>query len=224
MSWDKNRPDGDEKVNASDDKLRENAAAIEDALGKEHRFVTGGLQTGYHNFFIGTVAERNLIVNPTDGMIVFITDLLAGAIVQQIRSSSTWVSINVFDANLPRTNLGNVYTKAQWGQWESIAPSGGALPVDFSKSPRQYATISANTLIANPTNVVAGSGSDLVIDITIGGAGGWAITFDTGYRVPDGLRPLIATATGAKTRLYISGLQTAGQFLVTSVPNIGVIV
>lgn len=220
MAWDKNRPDGDEKVNASDDKLRENAAAIEDALGREHRFVTGGLQTGYHNFFIGTVAERDVLSGPTNGMIVFITDLLSGATVQQIRSGDAWVSVNVFDANLPRTNQGNVFSKAQWGVWESIAPSGGSLAVDFSKSPRQYATISGDTLIANPINVVAGSGADLVIDLTIGGLGGWAITWGTGYRGPDGLKPMIATAAGAKTRLYISSLQTAGQFLVSSVPNI----
>lgn len=48
MSWDRTRPQGSEKIRNSDDLLRENNQALEDALSEGHEFETGGDQSGKH--------------------------------------------------------------------------------------------------------------------------------------------------------------------------------
>ena len=58
MAFDKSLPKGTDKIRDSDDMIRANNAALEDAIGQEHYFITGGDQTGYHKFPFGTTAER----------------------------------------------------------------------------------------------------------------------------------------------------------------------
>ena len=51
MSWDKNKPAGSQKIRLSDDEIRANWAALEDALGRDHNFPgTEGVDAGEHNW------------------------------------------------------------------------------------------------------------------------------------------------------------------------------
>jgi len=58
MTWDKNKPAGSQKIRLSDDEIRANWAALEDALGRDHNFPgTEGVDAGEHNCV--TLRERS---------------------------------------------------------------------------------------------------------------------------------------------------------------------
>jgi len=48
MAFNKNKPAGSDKIRLSDDVIRENWQALEDAISAGHEFATGGEQTGKH--------------------------------------------------------------------------------------------------------------------------------------------------------------------------------
>jgi len=49
MVWDKEKPQGNQKIRLSDDEIRANNAALEAAIDLDHDFTTGGTQTGEHH-------------------------------------------------------------------------------------------------------------------------------------------------------------------------------
>jgi len=58
MAFDKSLPAGNDKIRDSDDMIRDNNEALEDAINAEHYFATGGDQSGIHKFPIGDTASR----------------------------------------------------------------------------------------------------------------------------------------------------------------------
>ena len=229
MPFDKNLPSGGDKAKLLDDTTRANFAALETALASEHDFLTGGAQTGRHKFGIGNTASRDAQTGMVTGSIWFNTGLRVGGFVLQIKLGSTWFDLDVYQpATIPRINEQIPYIVTQWSNWTSVTPTAGSpntLTVALGTSSAcalKYATITADTKLSNPTGAVSGAGTTCVFDILIGGAGGYNFTFDTQYRAANGLKPIVSTAVGSKTRLYIESLQD-GTYLVSSKPAIGAI-
>ena len=221
MTWNKNLPDGDKKLSLGDDDLRANAAAIEAAFDLEHDFTTAAGQTGRHHFGYGNTAARNAATGIAAGTLWFNTEIATPNTVLQVYDGAAWDDLDVFNAQVPRLNLQNVWTKAQWAGFSSITPGAGSpmtLAIDFAAGQRQYATLTAATKFVNPTHPVAASGSELLIDITMGGAGGYAITWDNLYVSSNGLTPVISSGVSEVTRVFISALQN-GKYLVSTAPN-----
>jgi hypothetical protein len=220
MAWNKNLPDGGIDAAQLDNDVRTNNSAIESAIDLEHYFATGSTQHGRHKFGRGTQADRTALSNVADGMLYFVTDLVTGKIVPTIRDAAAWVSLTVYDALIARLDVKNQWTKPQYATWELITMSAGNLAVDYDKSPRQYANISANVTITNPVNDVAANGATIELDLTITGAGGWTVTWGNLYRSANSMKPVIAAVTGNKTKVFITGQQD-GTYLVATQPNIG---
>jgi hypothetical protein len=227
MAWIKTLPDGDLGIEQGDDAIRTNNDAVELALDAEHYFATGGSQTGRHKFGVGTTAARNALT-AQQGMIWYNTDVYAGHVCVQIYNAAAWVNIDVFQTNLFRTDAQTRSTVPQYADWLNVAVTGAGpylVACDFLTSPRKYCTLTQNVTLSNPVNDLGAgvASADVLFDFIQDGTGGRTITFSNKYFSPDGLRPIVSTVAGARTRLYISGTQN-GNYLVTSVPNMVVIV
>lgn len=221
MAWDKNQPDGGADIALGDNKIRENNAALETALGREHEFSTGGANSGRHAFLTGNNATRDAIANWVAGSIYFNTEVRSGAICMQRYSGSAWVDLDVFQSSIPRENEQSQFTVCQFASWASVTPGAGSpdtLAVDLSLSPNKYATIVGDTIISNPTNAVASHGTSVRLILTMSGAG-HVITWGNNYRFMNGIAPVIASASGAKTCVYIESQQD-GTYLASTAPNV----
>lgn len=221
MAWDKNLPSGSNDIAQGDNAIRDNNAAIETALGQEHEFSTGGTNSGRHKFGSGNSAAQAAITTWQNGSIYFRTDLRSGKIVLQRYSGSAWVDIDVYQSSLPRTNEQSPYTVTQWGTWASVTPGAGTpdtLAIDLSLSPYKYATIVGDTIIQNPTNALASNGTTCLLFLTMSGAG-HVITWGSNYRTPGGVTPAVASASGAKTLVYIQSCQD-GTYAVTTLAGL----
>lgn len=221
MAWDKNLPAGGNDIALGDNAIRDNNAALETALGTEHEFSTGGTNAGRHKFGSGNSAAQAAITTWQNGSIYFRTDLRSGKIVLQRYSGSAWVDIDVYQSSLPRVNEQSPYTVTQWGTWASVTPAAGTpdtLAIDLSLSPYKYATIVGDTLISNPTNALASNGTTCLLFLTMSGAGN-VITWGSNYRTPGGITPAVASASGAKTLVYIQSCQD-GTYAVTTLAGL----
>lgn len=221
MAWDKNLPAGGNDIALGDDAIRANNAAIETAVGREHEFSTGGTNSGRHAFLTGNNATRDAISNWVAGSIYFNTEVRSGAICMQRYSGTAWVDLDVFQSTLPRLNAQSQWTVAQFAAWASVTPGAGSpdtLAIDLSLSPNKYATIVGDTIISNPTNAVASHGTVVRLILTMSGAG-HVITWGNNYRFANGVEPVVASANGAKTCVYIESQQD-GTYLASTAPNV----
>lgn len=222
MAWDKDLPNGSVNIAQGDNAIRDNNTAIETALGQEHEFSTGGTNAGRHKFVSGNTAARDAITTWVDGSVFFNTEVRSGAICIQRYNGSSWVNLDIFSTTIPRLNEQSIYTVTQVATWAQVTPGAGSpdtLAVDLALSPRKYATIVGDTIISNPTNAIASNGSDVILELTMSGSG-HVITFGSHYVSMGGIAPVVSSANGSKTRLYISSMQTASSYLVSSVPGI----
>ena len=221
MAWDKNLPNGGADIAQGDNSIRDNNAALETAINAEHEFSTGGVNSGRHKFGSGNNAARNAITTWVAGSVWFNTEVRAGSICLQRYSGSAWVNLDIFDADVPRLGEQSVFTVAQFAQWAQVVPGAGSpdtLAIDLANSPKKYATIVGDTIISNPTNPVSSCGTNIELDLTMSGAG-HVITFGNEYKFIGGITPAIASSNGAKTKVFISSLQSGG-YLLTTAPGI----
>lgn len=224
MAWDKDLPSGSLDIAQGDNAIRANNAAIESAFGQEHEFSTGGTNAGRHKFGSGNSAAQAAITTWQNGSIYFRTDLRSGKIVLQRYSGSAWVDLDVYQTDIPRTDEQSPYTVTQWGTWASVTPGAGTpdtLAIDLSLSPYKYATIVGDTIISNPTNALASNGTTCLLFLTMSGAG-HVITWGSNYRTVGGITPAVASASGAKTLVYIQSCQD-GTYAVTTLPGLAAI-
>lgn len=229
MPFDKNLPSGGDKAKLLDDTTRANFAALEAALTVEHDFTTGSTQSGRHKFGIGNTASRDAQTGMVTGSIWFNTGLRVGGLVMQVKLGSLWFDLDVYQpATIPRINEQIPFLVTQWSNWTQVTPIAGSpntLTVNLGTvqaGALKYATITADTKLSNPSNAVAAAGTTCIFDITIGGSGGYNFTFDTLYRAANGLKPIVSSVVGSRTRLYIESMQD-GTYLVSSKPAIGAI-
>ena len=204
MAWDKNQPVGSVVANQLDDLIRTNNEGLETAVNAEHYFVTGGTQTGRHKFGVGTEATRN----GTSGLAVAgAVWILTGG---DIPTGQCEVSVYDGTAAAWRKSGGRMllelnsnWTKAQFGDWVTISPSGTEYTPDFSLSNFFKFTPNANFTLKNPTSKpAANKGASYIFEITQGSGGSKAITFDTDYVFGSGIDSVLSTAAGAIDYLY----------------------
>lgn len=224
MAWDKDKPSGGDDAGELDNYVRTNNAALESAVDTEHYFATGGSQTGRHKFGFGTTAVRNALT-PQENMIFFNTDAYSGSvdlthIVVQGYHSGSWRNLDVVQSNIFRTDAKTRSTVPQFSDWLNVPISAGNVACDLATSPSKYVTLTQSVTLQNPINdyAVGTARADVVFDFIQNGTGGWTVTFSNNYRSAYGLVPVISTAPGSRTRLYISGTQE-GKYLVSTAPS-----
>lgn len=84
MTWDATKPSGAQKIRLSDEEIRANWDALEDALDREHTFPgTLGGTAGIHSFPVGAAAPTGY-----EGRIAIVDDIL------QWYSNSAWRNIH----------------------------------------------------------------------------------------------------------------------------------
>ncbi len=71
--------------------------------------------------------------------------------------------------------------------------------IDLSLNNNFTATLTEDTTLANPTNIVAGQSGRIAITQA---AGDYTVAFDTYYKFPGGSTPSVSTGTGALDLLY----------------------
>lgn len=240
MAFDKSLPPGNTRINIGDNSIRENNEGVEDALGGavgdgadlsgasprpgEHRFVTGGNQSGRHAFKHGALADQNglSVSSEDDGWVIMRTDVRTGRRCWFVYDGSNWSAVDVGTGDVPRIDENSQFTAAQEYQWESVVPAAGTLSLDFSTQPAKYATVPASALmtVANPSNApAAGFGSTYYLQLTNAGTGA-TIAWGSAYRAANSLEPAFNAASGAVNFYALTMLQT-GAVLVHSSPAVG---
>lgn len=82
-NYDKTLPSGSASIRLGDDKIRDNMAALEEALSVEHNFPdnAGGSRRGRHKFGVGTQAARTAAIGtPATGEVWFDTNYYAWSV------------------------------------------------------------------------------------------------------------------------------------------------
>jgi hypothetical protein len=221
MTWDKAKPDGNLSIALGDDDIRTNNDALEPALDFEHGFATGGVQTGRHKFSLDTKANIDVQSGPLTGSIAIATDPRPnGSLVHY--TGTAWVYTDIGVGNVAYVDEVGDWTAMQNSTWLQVVPAASLIAVDASLSAAQYATISGNITISNPTNTVAGSAASIMLEITMG-AGSLTISWGNNYHAANGAAPVFGDSNGDINVFLLSRLQ-AGTWLVTSVSDISVIV
>lgn len=240
MAFDKSLPPGNTRISLGDNSIRDNNEGVEDAFGGtvgdgsdlsgssprsgEHRFVTGGNQSGRHVFKHGAVAEQNglSVSSEDDGWVIMRTDVRTGRRCWFVYDGSNWAAIDVGTGDIPRIDENSQFTAAQEFEWQSVVPAAGTLTLDFATQPSKYATVPASALmtIANPSNPPdAGFGSTYYLQLTNAGTGA-SLAWGSNYVSANGLTPAFNAASGAINFYVLSVLQT-GSILVHASPAVG---
>lgn len=241
MAFDKSTPAGSTKVSLGDNAIRDNNDALEDALGGtvgdgadlagagtprpgEHRFVTGGDQSGRHTFKHGTSTEQAALSTSSedDGWVIMRTDIRSGKRVWMVYDGSAWDTVDVGVTDIPRVDENSVYTAVQEFVWESVSPSGGTLTLDCETDHAKYATVPASSVmtIANLSNKpAAGNGCTIYLKLTNAGTGS-SLSWGSEYRTANGVTPSFDTGSGA-INIYALTVLDDGNVWISSAPDLG---
>ena len=218
MAWDKTLPDGTLSIAQGDDDIRENNDSLEIALDLEHRFTTGGNQSGRHVFYYGTSAGVAGLADVDDGSIAFEESSRgAGNPVLRVREGGVWRQLDVAQ-DVARLDEANDWSAPNNFEWVSVTPAAGTpdtLAVDLTLSSYKYATISGDTEISNPSGAVAGYAQNVLLQITNSGAG-HTITWGSAYRAPNGVAPIYDDSDAAVNIFSLTILQTGGVLVTTA--------
>lgn len=215
MVWDKNAASGSLKVNQFDDAVRTNSDALETALDAEHDFTTGGTQTGQHHFSRDTNATQTTAASSSvDGRLLFTTDDRSGERVPYVVESGALVAVTPA-APVPRTDEVQDWTAGQYGSVVDVTPGAGTPKTfdwDLADGNFFRATIDANTIINNPADAL---GTDemgqFTIQLTMDGAGGHTITFDTKLLPAFGAQPAVNSGSSEITLIHVTRLAESGK-------------
>lgn len=175
------------------------------AMNKSRMAVEHSETEGRHTFGFGSVAVRNAISTWEDGAVFFASGISAFGYVMQIRVSGTWENVYP-DDTVPNLAGLNEWTAGQFVVPVSVVPAGGSpntLAVSAVTAPYKYATITADTILSNPSSYTSGRATSVDFQITQDGTGGHALTFGTSYKFPGGAAPTIAQGAGETTLLNL---------------------
>lgn len=226
MVWDPNLPDEDQDIAQGPIDIKANNAALETGIGAEHRFADGGNQSGTHTFNTDTTANLDLLSDSAEGRIGFSTDEISGKHVLMFHDGADFEPADVNPGNVPRTDSTNVFEKPNWtdeydATGDLVSGSPDTLTIDLANATFQSVTLTNDTLIDGVTNDQSGKLTTILLEITQGGAGGHAVTWDTPatFVAPNGVGPIIEGTAG-----YLSLVQmtknSAGTWIVTSLPKL----
>ncbi len=189
---------------------RDHRKAVFDSLEIEH-----DTAEGYHKFGIGDIAARDMVEDEmVIGSVWLLTEGGISAFWSHLVSTGPPVWANT-DArsDAPHLDEQSDFTGTQWATYDTITPTGSfpdEVAIDFALSPYKRVEITADSDISNPINLLAasGKGATIVLDLTMDGTGGHAITFSSRYHTGGGATLQIATAADAITTIYIKKMST----------------
>jgi hypothetical protein len=247
--WNKTLPDGNKNIALGDDDIRLNNDALEAALSLEHDFEGLGpsLQTGRHNFFVGTIADIGDIDEANDGAhdgsIAFANDARTGQYVLYVYKDDdgagpnlgTWVPVDIADGLfVPRTNEQSIYETAQWADIEACNVASGEvvdgpvaqMSIDLSKAAYRYHDLVKDLNITNFTNVNGANSTTLILEVQqpSAGAGPYNVTFESSniFETSFGAAPVIGLGSDEKTIIQFTRTRL-GTWLVTTQPSVSFI-
>lgn len=105
-------------------------------------------------------------------------------------------------------NAINIFTKTQAGTPQVLTSSGGFVAFDASNGNNARLTLTENTTLQNPTNLIDGSGGNIQITQ---GAGPYTLAFGGAWTTIDGSATTVSTTNGAVNLLtwyYDNGVLT----------------
>lgn len=228
MAWDQDLPDGDLDIAQGDDDIRTNNAALETALDAEHRFTTGGNQSGTHTFNVDTTANVAALSNSDTGRIAFSDDEIAGQYVLQVYAAGAWNNADINPGNVPRTDEINVFDNPNWSEvydatGDIVAGSPDTLEVPLDQAPVITATLAGDTLIdgMGATGDQSGDVTTIILELVQPGGGGVTVTWDspTTFVAPYGAAPIVDEGASARTICQLTKTST-GVWVVTTLPDV----
>lgn len=149
--------------------------AVENALKKEHSYTPGGIAENdcVHTFGIGNDATRDGAANQAlwinnPGCIWFNTET-GETLLQMYDGTAPYDNTKWTTVPLEILKMSNQWEKNQWGLWQELTPSGGAVTPDWSSGHAFYVDpITAQLTINNPTNLPdTGVGGELEFQTAI---------------------------------------------------------
>lgn len=227
MAFDKTLPSGSANIALGDDAIRANNEALDDALKLEHRFTTGGNQSGVHVFITDTTTNLDLLPNRVDvpGSIGFSSsERTAANPVLMYHDGTSFVPADVSPGNIPRTDAQNVYENTNWADVVSVTADivAGELDIDLDAASYKTATVTSDLAIKDVTNDIADDVTVVFLELTMSG-GPWAVTFGGGttvWQAAFGVAPYISPNDGDINVLQLVKLAT-GKWLATAFAQIG---
>ncbi len=191
------------------------------AMLKARWAVEHEVNEGRHKFAFGTTATRDGITTWVDGSIFFNTSIVSGFVPQiYISALGGWQSLEPH-AGIPRLAALNVFGAAQFATPVVVTPSGGNIAVAANTSPYKKVTLNAASLqLSNPTSGIFGSVTSILVEVIQDATGGRALTFDTAYRFPGNVAPIIASGANDVTLLSLTQMST-GNWLVLAAADVG---
>lgn len=103
-------------------------------------------------------------------------------------------NVQAYDANTAKLNLTQSYTMATRGAVDVITYAATVTP-DFALANNWSLTLTGNTTLANPTNLVAGQSG--IIAITQDATGGRTMAFGSFWKFANGVAPSLTTTASA---------------------------
>lgn len=216
MAWDKDLPSGSNSIAQLDNDVRANNAAAETALDLEHRFATGGNQSGRHTFVVDTTANIGALADVDTGSIALSTDERTGKLSLMAYRSGAFEAVDSGVTDICRLDEVGNFTGALHTAWSVLTISASAVSIDAATFPYKAVVANQNFTISNPDGISA-LATSILLAIQMDGTGGHTISFGSAYRAPGGVVPIDTTAN-AQTLLYLTKMPT-NTWLVTSIPN-----
>ena len=147
-TFNKALPDGDKDAELLDDDCQENFEATEDIVGKEHVMVTGGDQTGRHEFDVTTKNLRDAESEFVPGSLCIVTDEVTDYEVL------TWCNETIgptwYHVLEPYLNNANDWVNGQHCTTKALTP-GANIASDWADGNVFSVTLDQNSTLSNPT-------------------------------------------------------------------------
>jgi hypothetical protein len=107
--------------------------------------------------------------------------------------------VQAYDANTAKTNAVQSFSVAQRGTPTSLTSSSASIAVNLALSNNFSHTLTENTTLANPTNIVAGQCGTIVF--TQHASAAKTLAFGSYWKFPGGTVPTLTTTVGATDTL-----------------------
>jgi hypothetical protein len=142
----------------------------------------------------GSLTQGELAVNVTDKKLY--TKDSGGTVVELtgLKSADIGVSVQAYDADTAKTDVTQLFTRAQRGAITALT-DGATITPDFAVANNFSVTLGGNRTLANPSNLTAGQSG--VIVLTQDGTGSRTLSYGANWKFPAGTAPTLTTTASA---------------------------